>query len=158
MQSVESGENERLLERLARFARLHPDNPQANFYYAVSLWKQRERADNAMRVESLLSKAVLLDPRFAEAYLQLGNFYADRGDKSRSLAAYEKAVQANAGLEEAHYRMAQIYERTGDKFKAQQELEFYRQISKKKEADIDHQRRQVQEFVYTLRNPSVPPK
>jgi hypothetical protein len=34
-------------ERLARFAKLHPDNAWANYYYAVGLWKQRKGPEDS---------------------------------------------------------------------------------------------------------------
>ena len=40
MQSVETAPSEGSVERLRRFAQLQPDNALANYYYAVSLWKQ----------------------------------------------------------------------------------------------------------------------
>ena len=63
------------MERLERFARLQPENSLANYYYALSLWKQRKGPDDsktAMEVESLLNKSVRLDSKFGPAYLQLG--------------------------------------------------------------------------------------
>src|SRR5258708_20350920 len=40
MQSLEGTPSGESVERLARFVRLQPENPLANYYYAVSLWKQ----------------------------------------------------------------------------------------------------------------------
>ena len=55
IQSVETAQSEGLVERLKRFARLQPENALANYYYAISLWKQRkepEDAETAAQVES----------------------------------------------------------------------------------------------------------
>jgi tetratricopeptide (TPR) repeat protein len=147
MQNVEAAQPKCVAERLARFARLQSENPLANYYYAVNLWKRQE---NHAQVESLLSKAVRLDPQLGAGYLQLGIVYSERGDLSAAILAYQKAIEVDPALEAAHYRLAQVYERRGEKLKAQQELTLYQQVSKKKEADVERAHREIQEFVYTL--------
>lgn len=159
IQGVETTQSEGLVERLQRFARLQPENALANYYYALSLWKQRKNPDDAVttaQVESLLKKSVRLDPKLAAGYLQLGILSSDRKDFSRAISNYQKAIEANPRLEEAHYRLAQAYRRTGDKSKAQQELQLYEQLFKKTEEDSERQRHEIQQFVYTLRDPASP--
>jgi len=154
MQSVETTQSECLVERLGRFVRLQPENALANYYYALSLWHRREApgsAENLAQVGSLLEKAVHLDPKLGAAYLQMGILYFDRGDSSKAIAAYQKAIEASPGLEEAHYRLAQAYSRTGEKVKAQAELQLYDQLSKKTAEEVERERREIQQFVYTLR-------
>jgi tetratricopeptide (TPR) repeat protein len=155
MQSVRTTQSECLVERLGRFVRLQPENALANYYYALSLWNRHESmgsAENMAPVESLLQKAVHLDPNFGAAYLQVGILYSERGDSAKALAAYQKATEANPGLEEAHYRLAQAYGRAGEKSKAQAELELYKQLSKKSAEEVEAERREIQQFVYTLRD------
>lgn len=161
IQSVETAQSEGLMERLQRFARLQPENALANYYYALSLWKQRKNPDDAhtaAQVESLLKTSVRLDPKLGLAYLQLGILSSERKDFSHAISDYQKAIEASPRLEEAHYRLAQAYRRTGDKSKAQQELQLYEQLSKKTEEDSERQRHEIQQFVYTLRDPASPRK
>ena len=155
MQSAGSSHSQCLVERLERFARLQPENALANYYCGLSLWKRREGPDDAQasaQAESLLEKAVHLDPKLGVGHLQLGILYAERQDFPRAISSYQKASAASPGLEEAHYRLAQAYRRTGEKLKAQEELQLYEQISKKKEEEIDRERREIRQFVYTLRD------
>ncbi len=105
------------------------------------------------QAESLLEKAVRLDPKLGAAYVRLGVLYSQRGDSSRAIAAYQRAIEANPESEEAHYRLAQAYSRNGEKSKAQAELQIYQQLSKKKSAEVELERREIQQFVYTLREP-----
>ncbi len=165
MQSVEATPSEGSLERLKRFAQLQPDNALANYYYSVGLWKQSAGSVNgnvdssnerATRVESLLQKAVHLDPKLGAAYLQLGIVYSQRADFSRAISAYQKAIEVSPELDEtlevAHYRLAQAYQRTGDKVRAQQELQIHGHIAKKAKEYHERQRREIQQFVIALRN------
>jgi tetratricopeptide (TPR) repeat protein len=170
-------------EKFARFAELQPDNALANYYYAVSLWNRSQSAadgasdaqrnsERSERVESLLQKAVHLDPKLSGAYLQLGILYAQRADYQQAIAAYRKAIEVNRDdvssehsspdadetLAQAHYRLAQAYVRTGDKTRAQEELQLHEQLAKKTKEDAERERREIQDFVITLQkqNPGTP--
>jgi len=161
IQSVETTQSECSTERLARFAKLQPENALANYYYAVNLWKRRKGpndAESLAQVESLLTKAVALDSRLGIGYLQLGVLYSERGDFPRAVMSYQEAIKVNPELEAAHYRLAQVYKRTGDKVGAEQELQLYNQISKKKDEAVERERRESRQFVYRLQVPGSPPE
>lgn len=164
MQSVEIAPLESSVETLARFAQLQPQNALANYYYAVSLWKQtndgkssggEKSNDRSARIESLLLKAVRLDPKLSAAYLQLGILYSERGDLARAISAYREAIAAGSDLDDTltqtHYRLAQAYLRNGEKDEAKEELELHAALVKKTKQDAERQRREVQEFVISLR-------
>jgi tetratricopeptide (TPR) repeat protein len=107
-------------------------------------------------VESLLLKAVHLDPKLGAAYLQLGILYSQRTDFSQAIAAYRRAIEVSPELdetsEESHYRLAQAYLRSGDKTRAQEELQLHAELAKKKKQDTERERREILEFVISLRN------
>jgi len=194
MQSVEGTPSEESVERLRRFAQLQPDNAVANYYYAVSLWKQSASAvdtgrdndrdndrnndrdnerenDRSARVESLLQKAVHLDPKLGAAYLQLGILYSQRKDFSRAISAYQKAIEVspeevgreqvtpeiNETLEVAHYRLAQAYLRTGDKARAQEQLQLHDRLAKKTKENTERERHGLQQFVISLQDKNKNP-
>ncbi len=168
MQSLEGTPSGESVERLARFVRLQPENALANYYYAVSLWKQSAGAvdtkrdhERSVRVESLLHKALELDPKLGTAYLQLGILYSQRTDFSRAISAYQKAIEVSPEefspevdetLEVAHYRLSQAYLRTGNKTMAQEELQLHDRLSKKTKEHAERERREIQQFVISLRN------
>jgi tetratricopeptide (TPR) repeat protein len=157
MQSVESNQSECSVARLRRFVKLQPGNALANYYYGVNLWKRRKGPDDAETVaqaESLLKRADQLDPTLGVGYLQLGVLYSERKDFSRAISSYQDAIQASPQLEEAHYRLAQAYKRAGEKVKAEEELRLYDQISKSKDEEVERERRESRQFVYTLRSPT----
>ena len=156
MQALEINPSDAIAERLGRFAKLQPQNAMANYYYAVSLWKLRKIPEDAAelaQVNSLLEKAVQLDPKLGLAYLQFGLLYAEAKDSSNAISAYQKAIAATPGLEQAHYRLAQAYSQAGEASKAQAELQLYQQISKEKADQVERQRHETQQFVYELRDP-----
>jgi cytochrome c-type biogenesis protein CcmH/NrfG len=133
---------------------LQPENAQANYYYAVALWKNRDPQDKSRgkQVESLLKKSIRLDPQFGEAELQLGIVYADQGDASAAIPHFQRAIQIAPQTEEAHFRLAQAYRQTGQPEKSKEELRLYQQLSNESAANLERERHEIRQFVYTLRD------
>ena len=155
MQTVASAPSPEVEKHLARFVTLQPQNPWANYYYAVTLEKRRKSAEdveNLDRITSLLQTAVGLDAKFGLAYLELGTIYAEQKYLPRAVAALQQAIASDPSLEEAHYRLAQAYRQSGDMSKAHTELQLYQQISKEKTRAVERQRHEMQQFVYELRD------
>jgi tetratricopeptide (TPR) repeat protein len=157
VQSAEITQLEGFVERLRRFARLQPDNALANYYYAVSLWKARKGPEDSKtpaEVRSLLENAVRLDRNLSAAHLQLGILYSDQKDFPKAIQAYQRAIEISPQNEEAHYRLAQAYRRTGEKLKAQKELEIYDRLSKESAKEVERERREIRQFVFALQGPT----
>lgn len=141
-----------VIEHFRRFADLQPSSAQARYYYAMGLWKGKrsERADlDLHQVESLLQQAISLDPNLADAHLQLGNLYADQHQYARSMPEYQRALQLNPDLSDAHYRLAQDYVHTGQKDLAQQQFDIYQKLRAQHLAELDKERAEVRQFVYS---------
>jgi tetratricopeptide (TPR) repeat protein len=155
LQALEATPSPAIEEHLARFVTLQPQNPWANYYYAVSLQKDRnsrENVEDVDRVKSLLLTAVRLDPKLGAAYLELGSVYSQQKDFPKAVSAFQHAIDADPKLDNAHYRLAQVYRLAGETSKAQAELQLYEQISKQNAEEIGRQRHQLQQFVYELRD------
>jgi cytochrome c-type biogenesis protein CcmH/NrfG len=154
MQNADHGESDAALIRLRRFAQLQPENALANYYYALALWKRRtgtQDASTSEQVESLLQKVLRLDPHLAKAYFQLGVLYSEKKDLPRAISSYESAVRIDHQMPEAHYRLAQAYAVAGDKEKSRKEIALYQQNSQEKVESAERERREVQQFVYTMK-------
>jgi tetratricopeptide (TPR) repeat protein len=158
MQSVDAIPTEAVAQRLERFAKLHPESALANYYYAVSLEKSSNSAETQERVKGLLLKSAQLDPKLAEAYLQLGVVYAEEKDFVKAISFYRQAIAADFSLEQAHYRLAQAYRQTDEPAKAQDELQAYEKISKQKAEETESKRREVRQFVYQQQPEPPPPR
>jgi tetratricopeptide (TPR) repeat protein len=159
MEIAETASSEAVAERLARFSQLQPTSAEANYYYAVALWKQNRTSKStevSRQVESLLEKARQLDPKLAAASLQLGVLFEERRNPDRAIEKYQEAITADPQLREAHYRLAQLYRRTGEKLKAEQELAAYNRISKEVTERNEREAHEIPQFVYTLRDSKSP--
>ena len=155
MQSAEPMPSGEAVERLHRFVAQQPENAEANYYYAVGLWKLRPGSQDvasAAQVESLLKSAARLDPKFAAAYLQLGVLHSEQRDYPRAISDYQQAIQADPQMEEAHYRLAQAYRQIGDAAKSEAELQIYDRMAKESAQKAERERHEIRQFVYTLRN------
>ena len=144
------GQADDVIARFRRFAELQPQNAHALYYYAMSLWKGRRAQDENVdfsQIESLLKKAVELDPKFPEAHLQLGNLYSDQRKYSDAAPQYEQALKENADLADAHYRLGQAYVHMGKREDAQQQLQVYQKLRAQHLADLDKQRAEIRQFV-----------
>jgi tetratricopeptide (TPR) repeat protein len=139
-----------VIGRFRRFAELQPQNSRALYYYAMSLWKGKRAQDASLdvgQIESLLRKAVTLDPNLAEAHLQLGNLYSDQSKYAASIPEYLQALAHDADLADAHYRLGQAYVHTGERGRAEEQLRIYQQLRAQHLADLDKQRAEIRQFV-----------
>lgn len=148
VQAKEITESDGYLERVQRFAALEPNNAWANYYYADCLWQRR----SAGPVRALAQKATRLDPNMDAAYLLLGTMDTEQKKSTAAIEMFNKAVQINPGLAEAHYRLAQVYEATGDKTRAQQERAVYKKLSDESAERTERERKRLQQFVFTSRD------
>jgi Flp pilus assembly protein TadD len=129
-----------ITERLERFVRVQPNNALAHYYYAMSLWKGQGAAaasDDSARIEALLRRAVALDPKLAKAFLQLGILLGDRRAFAEAIVELRHAVRLEPNLSQAHYRLAQAYQRTGQKALAAKELEIFEQLKAREEGSAN---------------------
>jgi tetratricopeptide (TPR) repeat protein len=160
MQSAEVAPSTAVVERLHRFQALHPESAQANYFYAIGLWKQQKTSPgqaSPAQIESLLSQAIRLDPQAAPAHLQLGIVRAEENNEAGAIEEFERAAQIDPQMEEAHYRLALAYRRQGEPEKSKSEFARYQQLAKADSEKLERERHEIQQFVYRLRDPGAPP-
>jgi tetratricopeptide (TPR) repeat protein len=139
--------------KLARFVQLQPGSSVANYLYAMAIWKgQAQPADPLalQQVETLLTRAVTIDAKCGEAYLQLGILYYSQRNFEKAIGYYTKAIEVNPQLDEAHYRLGVAYDRIGEPAKAKQEFQLHDEIKKLQAAAIEQQRRDVKQFLVVV--------
>ncbi len=148
-----------VIERFKRYVELQPNNGRALYYYAMSLWKGKRTQDPTLdlkQIESLLERAVAADPKLAEAYVQIGNLNSDRGRFADAIPQYQKALELDEDLVDAHYRLGQAYVRTGQRDKGQEQLMAYQKLREQHLADLEKQRADIRQFVYNEKDSARP--
>jgi tetratricopeptide (TPR) repeat protein len=137
-------------QRFARYARLQPHNAKALYYYGLSLWKAsrtQSQSINSVKVNTLLERAVSLDPGFAEARLELGILYFQQHRFADAVAQYRLAIRSQPELADAHYRLGEALVRIGDRAGAQQEFQLFARLHAQQVQQREKQRRGIMEFV-----------
>ncbi len=158
-QDVSPAMADRVRDMLRRHLEVAPRDPAAHYYYALSLWhRDRSQQDAAQlaQVESLLQSAIRLNPKYVEAYLQLGLLYSTQRNYAAAIDQYARALQVDPNVADAHYRLGQALARTGDATRAQQEFAAFERLHKQEVAESDKQRAEIQLFVYTMRGKEGP--
>ena len=148
-------------EKLARFAKDQPGNALANYYYGTVLWERNRgtaQSGGAQQAEALLEKATALDPKFGEAYLQLGIMHFAQRELEQAIREYKKALEANPQLSEPHYRLGLAYRRMNEEAKAEQEFRVYGEMQKAETAALEKERRELRQFLIILKDqqPATP--
>jgi tetratricopeptide (TPR) repeat protein len=141
--------------RLQLFSSKNSGNAPVQYYYAICLWKENEkapRADLSEQIESLLKTAVSIDPAYADAYLQLGILYANRKQYPEAISNYEAAVKVAPTLPDLHYRLGQALARSGDATHAREEFATFERLRQAQVNTANKQHEEIQQFVYTVRN------
>jgi tetratricopeptide (TPR) repeat protein len=144
-----------VVQRFRRFAELQPRNPRASYYYAMSLWKGNRAQDPGLdlqQIEQLLKKAIELNPKFAEAHLQLGNLYSDQSKYAEAIPEYVRARELDPTLGDVYYRMGQAYVHVGEKDRAQEQFQIYQKVRAEHMAERDKQQADVRQFVYSAKD------
>ena len=100
----------------------------------------------------MLDKAVRIDPKLGEAYLQLGILRTERGNFEQAIRDYTKAIEVSPQLSEAHYRLGSAYRRIGEESKAEREFREYERIEKAEAEAIESQQRELRQFLIILKD------
>lgn len=150
-----------VIQRFKRYADLEPNNAMAQYYYAMSLWKGNRAEGSSVdlqQVEALLNKSIALDGSIPEAHMQLGNLYADQHQYATSIPEYVRALELNPNLPDAHYRLGTDYVHMGQKDRAQTQFAVYQKLRAQHMAEVDKERAEVQQFIYSSKaGPSAKP-
>jgi tetratricopeptide (TPR) repeat protein len=146
-------------QRLARFVKEQPDNSLANYFYAMAILKRQQHSAETQamqQAQKLLTKAVTIDAKCGDAYLQLGILSASQAKLVEAVDFYTKAIGAEPQLGEAHYRLALAYDRIGEQAKAEQEFKLHDQIKSQQAEAVEQKRREVKQFLIVLPDQPVP--
>jgi tetratricopeptide (TPR) repeat protein len=140
--------------RFQRLENLQPYNPHAAYYYAMALWQSNGMASSGpdpRKAQSLLRKAVQLDPSDARAHLLLGKIYSREGRYGEAIPEYQQTVRLDPNLIEAYYLLGQAYAHLGKKDLAEKEFDLHQKAYARHLVEDDRERSQILKFVYSER-------
>jgi len=152
VQEVAKSEPKEWAAAFERFAKLQPESAQAHYFYAVALEKQKRGGEDFGAREIQLKKAIALDPQYGDAYLRLGLLEAERGELAKAVESLQEAVRYTPLPDQVHLRLAQVYRQMGEAEKASKESALYNEVSEKKKQQLERERRELGQFVYTVQD------
>ena len=127
-------------KRLERYIKQDPDNPLANLYYGVSLWRRQQFGEpdaSVAAIEKHLLAAVRLDPSLADARYQAGLFYESRNQVQDAIRQLREAARLDPQNDTIRFRLARLYQRDGQAALAQREMEIYKRLHHQKVGPAD---------------------
>jgi len=136
-------------QKLARFVQRQPKNAIAYYFYAMAVLKANAPSPDeqaSRQVVALLEKAVALDAKCADGWLQLGKLSASQHDTAKAIAYYRRAIEANPQLGEAHYRLGVAYDRSGEPAQAREQFQLHDEIEKREAERVERERREIKQF------------
>ena len=135
--------------RLQRLAERFPGSAQALFCYGAALFRHSVAAQGGGldMAESLLERTVRLNPKLAEAHLELATLYVQRRQNEKAVASFLRAIQLDPNSEMAHYRLAQTYRNQNQLALAERELDVYRKLARNHSDEMAQTRGAIRQFV-----------
>jgi len=127
-------QNGRLDEAEQAFQESIVEDPQ-NERAKVDLAKIYLQTNHPEKTISLLKELVDQYPTDAYAWADLGKAYAQTEETQAALLCLQKALEIDDGLDRAHYQLAMLYRKLGEKTLARQELQKF-QENKSLPADL----------------------
>lgn len=112
-----------------------------HYLLAEALLKQN--ANDTLRAETHLTRAVALDQTFARARLSLGKIYARTDRLSEAITHLERAIALDANLAEAYYQLGRIYMRLKRTAEAQTALATFKRLSDTQKEQSQSERREM---------------
>jgi tetratricopeptide (TPR) repeat protein len=105
--------------------KLEPKNPEPPLLLAKALVASNEGGSEA---EALLRRAIALDNKSWEAHYQLGLLLSKTHQYKEAAAELEVAIKLNPNEPMPHYHLARVYDRLGEKDRANAERETHKRL------------------------------
>jgi Tfp pilus assembly protein PilF len=137
-------EQGRYAEAISYYERaLSIDEKQYIVHYLLGEALLKQNPENSSRAEEHLSRAIALEPEFAEAHLSLGKIYARTDRLTQAITEFERVVKLDSNIAEAHYQLGRAYVRLKRTNEAQNELALFKQLSETQKEQAENERRDI---------------
>jgi tetratricopeptide (TPR) repeat protein len=139
-------------DSLVTYAESHPKDARANTYAASMLLMETATDAGNSRARRLLTNALAVDPKMAEAHYRMGVLEQNQGAWAASIPSLERSVAIKPDFAQAHYRLALAYWRAGHKEKGQAEMELEKKYAQQEAQDLNKRLRQITTFIVDGQN------
>jgi cytochrome c-type biogenesis protein CcmH/NrfG len=125
------------------------------YYCGAALFRREYTAGKKNDSEKIIRRlhtATTLQPSDAAAHCQLGKVFRWLERWQEAQKAFEECVRLDPNSDDGHYRLAQIYQRLGDRQRSQQQMELYQAASKHIADENARRDETMKTFLLTIRN------
>jgi tetratricopeptide (TPR) repeat protein len=121
---------EQVDHRLQDFTKRYPENPAANYEYAMSLWDRGggEQGKSLPEIETYLQRAIKKAPQWYEPHYQLAIVYESEKRYPDAIREMRRTTVLEPTFKPAHFRLAVLYKHIGDRVHAAQESDRAKQL------------------------------
>jgi tetratricopeptide (TPR) repeat protein len=119
------------------------DDRSAVAHYLIAQAFSKLSPPDEQEAESHLKRAVLLDPGFEQARLELGKLYLRSNRLTESAVELEAIIKADPKLAEAYYQLGRAYVRLKKMDEAQTIMAKFESLSKSEKEQSESQRRDI---------------
>lgn len=114
-----------IIDDYRRWLKLEPTRPEPPLLLAKALVASNGDSSEA---ETLLRRAIALDNKSWEAHYQLGLLLSKKHQYKEAAAELETAIKLNPNEPMPHYHLARVYDRLGEKDRANAEREIHKRL------------------------------
>jgi len=129
------------------FAVRHPGNAITTTYAAVAILHEPKERQDLDRAAELLRMAIAADPKYAEAYFQMGVLEQARLQWKESAESLERSIALRPGSPEAHYRLSRAYTHMGRREEAKAQIALHETYSEQAKNSLDAKMQEVVRFL-----------
>jgi tetratricopeptide (TPR) repeat protein len=80
------------------------------------------------RAENLLREAIIINPDFVPALVDLGGVSAEKGDFAKAVTCLTRAIALEPSNAAAHYNLSMVYQMQGKTAEAEQEMKKFKEV------------------------------
>jgi tetratricopeptide (TPR) repeat protein len=120
-------------QRFVDYVKAHPSDALGHYFYGKILLDQNQHktATDLDQAQHELSRAVELNPKLAQAHLELAKLFQMRDDTTAVRTQLETVIKLNPESSDAYYRLIPVYRKLGEPEKAAIAAEKFRQLKDK---------------------------
>jgi len=129
------------------FAERHPGNAVTTTYAAVAILHEPSEKHDLDKAAALLHAAIAADPKYAEAWFQMGALEQIQLHWMESAAALEQSIALRPDYAEAHYRLSRAYAHLGRREDAQREIALHQTYSQQAKDSLNARMQELMTFI-----------
>ena len=146
------------MARICAYAKAHPQAAREQYYCGALLLhrdyaaRDRSHVDEIQRQLRLAAQAL---PQESGPHCELGRLYVWLEEWKPALRQSELCAQLDPDSAPAHYRLAQVYRRSGQMQRSEEQLRLFQAASKRLDQQNEQRERTRKTFLYTLGAPAA---